>query len=80
MEASLKKLRVGCLDLVLLHWPLGNYYAAWREFKKLYAEGVVRAMGVSNFNPDRLIDLIEFNEVTPTANQIETHLFCQRRA
>lgn len=80
VEASLKKLRVGYLDLVLLHWPLGDYYAAWRELEKLYAEGVVRAIGVSNFNPDRLIDLIEFNEITPAANQIEMHLFCQRRA
>ena len=80
VEASLKKLRTDYLDLVLLHWPLGDYYAAWRELEKLYAEGVVRAIGVSNFNPDRLIDLIEFNEVTPAANQIEMHLLCQRRA
>lgn len=80
VEASLKKLRTDYLDLVLLHWPLGDYYAAWRELEKLYAEGVVRAIGVSNFNPDRLIDLIEFNEVTPAADQIEMHLLCQRRA
>lgn len=80
VEASLKKLRVGYLDLVLLHWPLGDYYAAWRELEKLYAEGVIRAIGVSNFNPDRLIDLIEFNDVVPAANQIEMHLLCQRRA
>ena len=65
---------------MLLHWPLGDYYAAWRELEKLYAEGVVRAIGVSNFNPDRLIDLIEFNEVAPAADQIEMHLLCQRRA
>ena len=80
VEASLKKLRTAYLDLVLLHWPLGDYYAAWRELEKLYAEGVVRAIGVSNFNPDRLIDLIEFNKVTPAANQIEMHLLCQRRS
>ena len=55
VEASLKKLRTDYLDLVLLHWPLGDYYAAWRELEKLYAEGVVRAIGVSNFNPDRLL-------------------------
>ena len=80
VEASLKKLRAGYLDLVLLHWPLGDYYAAWRELEKLCAEGVIRAIGVSNFNPDRLIDLIEFNEIVPAANQIEMHLLCQRRA
>lgn len=80
VEASLKKLRTAYLDLVLLHWPFGNYYAAWRELEKLYHEGKIRAIGVSNFDPDRLIDLIEFNEVTPAVNQIETHLLCQRRA
>ena len=79
VESSLKKLKTGYLDMVLLHWPFGNYYAAWRELEKLYREGKIRAIGVSNFEPDRLIDLIEFNEVPPTVNQIETHLFCQRR-
>lgn len=79
VEMSLKKLRTNYLDLVLLHWPFGNYYAAWRELEKLYHEGKIRAIGVSNFDPDRLIDLIEFNEVTPVVNQIETHLLCQRR-
>ena len=77
--ASLKKLRTDYLDLVLLHWPFGNYYAGWRELEKLYEEGVLRAIGVSNFEPDRLIDLISFNKVTPAVNQIETHLFCQRQ-
>lgn len=79
VEASLKKLKTSYLDLVLLHWPCGNYYAAWRELEKLYKEEKIRAIGVSNFDPDRLIDLIEFNEITPAANQIETHLLCQRR-
>ncbi|MCD8154785.1 MAG: aldo/keto reductase [Clostridiales bacterium] len=79
VEASLKKLQTGYLDLVLLHWPFGNYYAAWRELEKLHREGKIRAIGVSNFEPDRLVDLIEFNEVTPAVNQIETHLLCQRR-
>lgn len=79
VEASLKKLKTSYLDLVLLHWPFGNYYAAWRELEKLYKEEKIRAIGVSNFDPDRLIDLIEFNEITPAANQIETHLLCQRR-
>lgn len=80
VEASLKKLGTDYLDLVLLHWPFGNYYAAWRELEQLYREGTLRAIGVSNFEPDRLIDLIEFNQVTPAVNQIETHLLCQRRA
>lgn len=78
VEASLKKLKTSYLDLVLLHWPFGNYYAAWRELEKLYQEGKIQAIGVSNFDPDRLIDLIEFNQVTPAVNQIETHLLCQR--
>ena len=80
VEASLKKLKTDYLDLVLLHWPFGNYYAAWRELEKLYRKGTIRAIGVSNFNPDRLIDLIEFNQVPPAVDQIETHLLCQRRA
>lgn len=79
VENSLKKLKTNYLDLVLLHWPFGNYYAAWRELEKLYHEGKIRAIGVSNFDPDRLIDLIEFNEVVPAVNQIETHLLCQHR-
>ena len=79
VEASLEKLKTSYLDLVLLHWPFGNYYAAWRELEKLHQEGKIRAIGVSNFDPDRLIDLIEFNQVAPAVNQIETHLLCQRR-
>ena len=75
VEASLEKLKTSYLDLVLLHWPFGNCYAAWRELEKLYHEGKIRAIGVSNFDPDHLIDLIEFNAV----NQIETHLLCQHR-
>lgn len=79
VEQSLVNLRTDYIDLVLLHWPFGNYYAAWRELEKVYREGKIRAIGVSNFEPDRLIDLIEFNEVLPAVNQIETHLLCQRR-
>ena len=75
VEASLEKLKTSYLDLVLLHWPFGNCYAAWRELEKLYHVGKIWAIGVSNFDPDHLIDLIEFNAV----NQIETHLLCQRR-
>lgn len=76
--SSLQKLNTEYLDLVLLHWPFGNYYAAWRELENLYAEGKIRAIGVSNFEPDRLIDLIAFHAVRPAVNQIETHLYCQR--
>lgn len=79
VENSLKNMRTDYLDMVLLHWPFGNYYHAWRELEKLQKEGKIRAIGVSNFDPDRLIDLIEFNEVVPAVNQIETHLFCQRK-
>lgn len=79
VEASLKKLNIGYLDLVLLHWPFGHYYAAWRELEKLCQEGKIRAIGVSNFDPSRLIDLMEFNRIPPAVNQIETHLLCQRR-
>lgn len=80
VEQSLVKLQVEYLDLVLLHWPFGNYYAGWRQLEELYEEGKIRAIGVSNFNPDRLIDLISFNKVTPVINQIETHLYCQRKS
>ncbi len=79
VEESLRKLRTDYLDLVLLHWPFGNYYAAWRTLEALQREGKIRAIGVSNFDPDRLIDLIEFNEIVPAVDQIETHLLCQRR-
>lgn len=80
VKTSLRNLRTDYLDMVLLHWPFGNYYAAWRELEKLYDEGRIRAIGVSNFDPDRLIDLTEFNDVTPAVNQVETHLLCQRKA
>lgn len=79
VEESLVKLGLEYLDLVLLHWPYGNYYAAWRALEELYREGKIRAIGVSNFNPDRLVDLTSFNEVVPAVNQIETHLYCQRK-
>lgn len=80
VEQSLRKLRTDYLDLVLLHWPFANYYAAWRELEKLHAEGKIRAIGVSNFEPDRLVDLIAYNSAKPAVNQIETHLYCQRQA
>lgn len=63
--------------MVLLHWPFGNYYQAWKELEKLYEEGLIKAIGVSNFEPDQLVDLISFNKVKPVINQIETHLYWQ---
>ena len=77
---SLDYLQTDYIDLLLLHWPFANYYAAWRVLEKLYAEGKARAIGVSNFEPDRLIDLIAYNNVVPAVNQIETNLYCQRNA
>lgn len=75
---SLANLQTDYIDLLLLHWPFANYYAAWRALEKLYAEGKVRAIGVSNFEPDQLLDLIAYNQVIPAVNQIETNLYCQR--
>lgn len=79
VEESLKKLKLGYLDLVLLHWPFGNYYHAWRELEKMYKEGMIRAIGISNFEPARMVDLISYNEVVPAVNQVEAHLYCQRK-
>lgn len=77
-ERSLQRLGLDRLDLYLIHQPYGDYYGSWRAMEELHAEGAVRAVGVSNFHPDRLIDLIDHNEVTPAVNQIETHPFFQR--
>ncbi len=78
VKQSLENLQTDYIDLLLLHWPFANYYAAWRVLEKLYAERKVRAIGVSNFEPDQLIDLIAYNKVVPAVNQIETNLHCQR--
>ena len=75
---SLNSLQTDYIDLLLLHWPFANYYAAWRVLEKLYADGKVRSIGVSNFEPDQLLDLIAYNKVVPEVNQIETNLYCQR--
>lgn len=79
VEKSLRLLQTDYLDLVLLHWPFADYYTAWRALEALHTEGKIRAIGVSNFEPDRLVDLIAYNEVKPAVNQIETHLYCQRQ-
>ncbi|MET0764393.1 MAG: aldo/keto reductase [Blastococcus sp.] len=77
-EKSLQRLGLDTLDLYLIHQPLGDYYSEWRAMQDLYGQGLVKAIGVSNFYPDRLVDLIDHNEVTPAVNQIETHPFFQR--
>ena len=77
-DKSLAKLRLDYLDLYLIHQPYGDVYGAWRAMAELYREGRVRAIGVSNFYPDRILDLILHNEIAPAINQIETHPFCQQ--
>lgn len=73
VEESLRKLKTGYLDLCLLHQPFADYYGAWHALEDLYEEGKIRAIGVSNFYPDRLIDLASFARVKPMVNQVETH-------
>lgn len=75
---SLKKLQLDYLDLYLIHQPFGDYYGAWRAMEDLYREGKIKTIGVSNFLPDRLMDLIVHNEIVPAVNQIETHPFYQQ--
>lgn len=77
-ENSLKKLQLDYLDLYLIHQPFGDIYGEWRAMEELYKEGKVRAIGVSNFHPDRLVDLIVNNEIIPAVNQVETHPFHQQ--
>lgn len=77
-ENSLKRLQLDYLDLYLMHQPFGDVYGEWRAMEELYKEGKVRAIGVSNFQPDRLIDLIIHNELVPAVNQVETHPFNQQ--
>src|SRR3954451_24026115 len=69
-ESSLERPGLDYLDLYLIHQPLGDYYGAWRAMEKLNREGLAKAIGVSNFYPDRLVDLIVHNEVTPAVNQV----------
>ncbi|QQO08697.1 aldo/keto reductase [Breznakiella homolactica] len=75
---SLERLGLDYLDLYLIHQPFGDYYGSWRAMEELYKEGRVRAIGVSNFYPDRLVDLILHNEIAPMVNQVETHPFNQQ--
>jgi 2,5-diketo-D-gluconate reductase A len=77
-ERSLKRLQLDYLDLFLIHQPYGDVYGEWRAMEQLYKEARVRAIGVSNFQPDRLMDLIIHNEIVPAVNQVETHPFHQQ--
>ena len=77
-ENSLNRLQLEYLDLYLIHQPFGDVYGEWKAMQDLYKEGRIRAIGVSNFQPDRLIDLIIHNEIVPAVNQIETHPFHQQ--
>lgn len=70
---SMRKLKTNYIDLVLLHQPFSDYYGAWRALEDLYAEGVIKAIGVSNFYPDRLVDICSFARIKPMVNQVETH-------
>jgi len=79
-EESRKRLGLDYVDLYLIHQPFGDYYSSWRAMQDLHREGLIRAVGLANFYPDRLVDLIEHNEIIPAVNQIETHPFFQRRA
>ncbi|MEK3699907.1 MULTISPECIES: aldo/keto reductase [unclassified Paenibacillus] len=78
IEESLRKLQLDYLDLVLIHQPFGDYYGTYRALEELYKAGTLRAIGVSNFYPDRYIDLVQFTEVVPAVNQVETHVFNQQ--
>jgi 2,5-diketo-D-gluconate reductase A len=77
-EKSLNKLQLDYLDLYLIHQPYGDVHGSWRAMTELYKSGKVKAIGVSNFHPDRVMDLITFNEVPPAVNQVETHPFNQQ--
>lgn len=78
-QKSLDRLDLDYLDLYLIHQPLNDYYGAWRAMEELYKEGKVRAIGVCSFYPDRLADLIAFNEICPAVNQVEANVFFQQR-
>lgn len=75
---SMRKLQTNYIDLMLLHQPFGDYYGAWRALEDLYEEGKLRAIGISNFYPDRMIDLASFSRIKPMVNQIEIHPFNQQ--
>jgi diketogulonate reductase-like aldo/keto reductase len=77
-KTSLEKLQLDYLDLYLIHQPYGDVYGSWRAMEELYGEGRIKAIGVSNFQPDRVMDLILHNKIAPAVNQVETHPFNQQ--
>jgi diketogulonate reductase-like aldo/keto reductase len=77
-DRSMKKLQLDYLDLYLIHQPYGDVYGSWREMEELYREGRIRAIGISNFHPDRVMDFLMHQEIPPAVNQIETHPFHQQ--
>ncbi len=79
LRESLKKLQSDYIDLVLIHQPFNDYYGTYRAMEEAYKEGWIRAIGVSNFYPDRLVDLCQFVEIKPAVNQVETHVFQQQK-
>lgn len=78
IDESLRKLQTDYIDLLLIHQPFSDYYGTWRAMEEAYKAGKLRAIGVSNFYPDRFIDLAEFSEIPPMVNQVETHVFNQQ--
>ncbi len=79
IDESLKKLQTDYVDLLLVHQPFGDYYGTYRAMEKAYKSGKTRAIGVSNFYPDRFVDLSHFCEIQPAVNQVETHVFQQQK-
>lgn len=79
IDLSLKNLKTDYIDLLLIHQPFGDYYGTYRAMEEAYKAGKLRAIGVSNFYPDRLIDLCQFVDITPAVNQVETHVFQQQK-
>ena len=75
---SMRKLKTNYIDLMLLHQPFSDVYGAWRALEDLYAQGVIRAIGISNFYPDRMVDICNFARIKPMVNQVETHPFNQQ--
>lgn len=79
IDESLKKLKSDYIDLLLIHQPFGDYYGSYRAMEEAYRQGKARAIGVSNFYPDRYLDIEHFSEIKPAVNQMETHVFQQQK-
>ncbi|MGN0493765.1 MAG: aldo/keto reductase, partial [Acutalibacteraceae bacterium] len=79
LAESFRKLKTDYIDLVLLHQPFSDTYGAWRALEELYGEGKIRAIGISNFYADRMVDFCAFNKIKPMVNQMETHIFNQQK-